>query len=39
LEGTDLREANLEGAKITDEQLNACEFLEGSTMPDGSEHR
>jgi uncharacterized protein YjbI with pentapeptide repeats len=37
LEGADLTQANLSHAKVTAEQLNACESLEGATMPDGTE--
>ena len=36
--GADLRGANLGGAKVTDEQLDTCESLQGATMPDGSKH-
>jgi uncharacterized protein YjbI with pentapeptide repeats len=38
VEGADLRGADLESAKLTDEQLDTCEFLAGATMPDGSKH-
>jgi len=34
--GADLRRADLQGATVTREQLDACESLEGATMPDGS---
>ncbi len=34
--GANLREANLEGASVTREQLAACESLQGDTMPGGS---
>ena len=36
--GADLRGADLEGATVTREQLDACEVLQGATMPDGSKH-
>jgi hypothetical protein len=38
LVGADLRGADLEGASVTREQLDACESLQGATMPDGSKH-
>lgn len=36
--GADLRRADLEGASVTREQLDACEFLQGATMPNRSKH-
>lgn len=43
LEGADLGEAvlyqaDLPGAKVTDEQLATAETLKGATMPDGTKH-
>jgi hypothetical protein len=38
LYGADLTAARLKGAKVSEEQLAACESLEGATMPDGSKH-
>ena len=34
----DLREANLQGAKVTKEQLAHALYLRGATLPVGSEH-
>jgi uncharacterized protein YjbI with pentapeptide repeats len=38
LAGADLDKANLEGAKVTDEQLAQARSLEAATMPDGTVH-
>jgi uncharacterized protein YjbI with pentapeptide repeats len=43
LEGANLKEAyrdgaNLTGAKVTKEQLDTAQSLQGATMPDGSIH-
>lgn len=38
LEGADFTCANLEDAKVTDEQLNTTKSLKGATMPDGTTH-
>jgi uncharacterized protein YjbI with pentapeptide repeats len=38
LQGANLQGANLSDAEITQDQLDACESLEGATMPDGSQH-
>ena len=38
VERAKLREANLEGAKVTQEQFARCESLVDATMSDGSLH-
>jgi hypothetical protein len=38
MSGAKLSGANLTDAEITQDQLDACESLEGATMPDGSQH-
>ena len=36
LRGADLSQANLRGAKFTDEQLDQAKSLKGANMPDGT---